>query len=321
MFKTRLECPICSGTNFVSWGPPLYAKDFLPLWGMYDPGKLKRYVGEIEEILPNGFGLAKCHDCTGVFSSQVLEDAAARQIYDQVLGEDLSQQRSQQLDKKRLVLQVTNVLLELVTNFRDDCDQLTMLDYGCGWGDFIRLMAFQGVDVRGVEFSRKKMAFAAAQGLEVTSDLSSIEPKQIFDLILSWQVLEHLEDPFSVLSDLRSIAHDKAILLLGVPNFSVKRLEREFAQAPELRSRNLNPIEHLTYFDGHTLTLLAERAGWQRIYTKRPLLEAHEFSSNGDNKKSIVNEVRGGLAPIVRKRDRQTKNLALGTYAAFRPKL
>lgn len=320
MLRKRAFCPICGGKDFNPWGPPLFPSDFMPLWGMYGQEELKNCIDKIDKIAVNGCQLSHCKNCDGVFSGQLLDQDLSNFIYDRLVDENLSRDRSNKFDKKRLVTQVTNVLLELLAFAQEKTEDITMLDYGCGWGDFLQSMHRHGVEVSGVEFSEKKREFVKLSGINVAPSISQLQVNKPFDIILSWQVIEHLENPYTILEEFKSVSHPKTILLIGVPNFSINRLNGEFAKSPDKRSRNLNPLEHLTYFDGHTLTLLAKRAGWNRIYTKAPILTDRKYYFESE----IKSNKKANLKHLVRKfqlyfQDIRKCNIGLGTYIAFIP--
>ena len=95
-----------------------------------------------------------------------------------------------------------------------------MLEIGCASGSFLHHMDKKGWEVQGVEFSEMaakeamKLGFAVHQGaLE-----NAPQPKETFDLIVGWMVLEHLHDPVASLKKLKVWAKPGAWMVLSVPN-------------------------------------------------------------------------------------------------------
>ena len=75
-------------------------------------------------------------------------------------------------------------------------------DFGCGKGDFLRLVKPYCDLAVGVELQTNYVAELNASGIKCVSDLSDIEDGSL-DVIVSFHVLEHLPDPISTLTQLK----------------------------------------------------------------------------------------------------------------------
>ena len=101
----------------------------------------------------------------------------------------------------------------------------SLLDYGCGSGEFLDYMAGKGWDVFGVEPSKAARDRAAElEGMKNSVVLERIEdlrspPVQKFDLITLWHVLEHVPDLNYLLSQLKLRLNDNGLILVAVPNY------------------------------------------------------------------------------------------------------
>jgi SAM-dependent methyltransferase len=100
----------------------------------------------------------------------------------------------------------------------------SLLDVGSGDGHFIGLVAAQypGLDVQGVDFSEAARACAPeAVQTKITvgnvSNLASVFPERRFDIISCSEVLEHVEDPRTVLAGIAAILAPGGIGVLTVP--------------------------------------------------------------------------------------------------------
>lgn len=92
------------------------------------------------------------------------------------------------------------------------------LDMGCGTGDFPAYLARHGYTAYGVEVSDQARRIARAKGLPVAASLAALSAELRFDLITLWHVLEHVEDPRTVLSELHDKAQPGALLVIAVPD-------------------------------------------------------------------------------------------------------
>jgi 2-polyprenyl-3-methyl-5-hydroxy-6-metoxy-1,4-benzoquinol methylase len=100
-------------------------------------------------------------------------------------------------------------------------DAGTLLDIGCGKGDYLRLVQEIGWRVRGVEPVHKAAELAKKAGFIV--ECKSFEnvdfTGQYFDVVTMWHVLEHFTDPKEVLQKVSKILKDDGLLLIGIPNY------------------------------------------------------------------------------------------------------
>lgn len=94
----------------------------------------------------------------------------------------------------------------------------SLLDYGCGTGEFLHQSRESGFDVTGVEPSadaRKKAETLLEQSIH--EDINRIANKK-FDCITLWHVLEHVGDLKEKLLQLKNLLTDRGIIFIAVPN-------------------------------------------------------------------------------------------------------
>lgn len=98
-----------------------------------------------------------------------------------------------------------------------------VLDVGCGSGAFLKLLAEKHPEctVEGIELNPQAVADAQAQGLSVRlqslDDLVAERPGA-FDVVASFQVLEHVPDAGDFLRGLIQATRPGGTLIIGVPN-------------------------------------------------------------------------------------------------------
>jgi SAM-dependent methyltransferase len=94
-----------------------------------------------------------------------------------------------------------------------------VLDYGCGPGDFVLAAKARGIAATGIDASQRSVRLAAARGLDViyggTEELLA-RPER-YDAIIAQSVLEHVQDPVKLLTDLRSVLVAGGVLVLSAP--------------------------------------------------------------------------------------------------------
>ena len=102
-----------------------------------------------------------------------------------------------------------------------------VLDAGCGTGYGSRLLAAGGArEVIGVDIARAVLETVAPGMPESvrlqTGDLRKLEfEDDTFELVVCFEVIEHFEDPFTVLDELVRVLAPGGLLLVSSPNRDV----------------------------------------------------------------------------------------------------
>lgn len=99
---------------------------------------------------------------------------------------------------------------------------LSLLDYGCGLGLFIRLARTSGFKTYGIDISKDAVAFVREK---FNLNVYSTEEKQLSDfptsslnVITLFHVLEHLPDPLSFLKECHKSIDSNGVMVVAVPN-------------------------------------------------------------------------------------------------------
>ena len=129
-------------------------------------------------------------------------------------------------------------------------------DFGCGAGLFLDLIQGLARQTIGIEPGRFFRPHLNASGHEHQHRVEEVETECI-DVMVSFDTLEHLEDPKNTLRELRRCLVPGGRLYLGVPNREdfLTRLVPEYVSFFYHRS-------HLFYFRARTLVMLLEDIGF-----------------------------------------------------------
>jgi len=133
------------------------------------------------------------------------------------------------------------------------------LEIGCAAGYFLEELLGRGWDVLGIEPSAPMAATArkrlgANRILQATLAQSELAARD-FDLIVLWDVLEHLPDPVEALRKARSALRPGGKLIVETQN-----IRAPFARLTGRRWHHFKHREHLVHFHRATLRECFERA-------------------------------------------------------------
>jgi 2-polyprenyl-3-methyl-5-hydroxy-6-metoxy-1,4-benzoquinol methylase len=135
-----------------------------------------------------------------------------------------------------------------------------VLEIGSGGGEFSYLLSKKGFDVSAIEPNEGYGNYSKEQyGLNIQIGFAqNLEfDAETFDFITMSHVLEHVDNPTTMLEKLRSWLKPNGILALEVPNVEA------VCQSP----KSTFHTAHLFNFNVKTLSLLAEKTGYSVVQT------------------------------------------------------
>jgi 2-polyprenyl-3-methyl-5-hydroxy-6-metoxy-1,4-benzoquinol methylase len=148
----------------------------------------------------------------------------------------------------------------------------TLLDVGCGIGNFLVAAREAGWQAAGIEVSEKAAAIARRRGLDVeTTRLEeSRRPAGMFDAVTLWDVIQHLEDPAVTLRAVHEKLRPGGVVFLETPDegFWMRAAFRGAFVLSQGRIDLLNYFyhpEHRLYFTAMTLRRVLEKAGFRIV--------------------------------------------------------
>lgn len=132
------------------------------------------------------------------------------------------------------------------------------IEVGCGQGEFLKVLSEFPVEVHGIEHDPHLVELARAQGLDVTEGFTETEDTRfaggLYDVFLSFNLLEHQPDPSTMLQAIYRNLEDDAMGLITVPSFEYIMDHNSYYELIR---------DHLAYYTFETLTPLLERNGFQ----------------------------------------------------------
>lgn len=123
---------------------------------------------------------------------------------------------------------------------------VTLLDYGCGSGHFVRYAREGGVQAEGYD--------PYSEGF---GDASVLDSR--YDFVTAQDVLEHVDDPCALLDELKGYTAPGGCIAIGTPNADAIDLHDQFDLAP------LHQPYHRHIPSAAELQRMASEGGWQII--------------------------------------------------------
>lgn len=203
-----------------------------------------------------GFDLFKCENCNFVFVEPLPSDEVIAEIY-----------KSEYFDKGKYIDDFATRMeykrrVEIVENAISGKNKI--LDFGCASGDFVnhlgKIFKIYGVDISNdaIALARKKYPESASKFF-FFKDFEHSDCK--FDVIVLWDVIEHVKNPVETLKDLKNYLTESGVLILSTPNINALT-----AKLFGSKWAFMTPPEHLCFFDKRSIEELAYKLDGKVFY-------------------------------------------------------
>lgn len=197
-------CPLCDGVH-----PGIVAtitpEQLLKAWEKMGARLPSEALGQLQN-LPQ-LNLWQCHDCGFEYSH--LNEAGGALFYEELQRQLATYYPANSPEYGRALA------------FAREHGLTEVLDVGCGAGAFLKMAREAGLRTHGVELNPQAAANAREAGHTVYNELlHSIiargnHPR--FELVTTWQVLEHVADPVGFLRDCSRFVKPGGFLAVAVP--------------------------------------------------------------------------------------------------------
>lgn len=254
--ESVIVCPICDSNSF---HPFLTTQDYT--------------------VSQKDFQLQQCSSCSFVVTSPRPDQDSISEYYKSEKYISHSGGRKNLMDK--VYIQARYITLkwkhELISQFKKSG---SILDYGCGTGEFLHFMQIKNWKGSGVEPSETARSKAIElTKTEIFDHLKSTKDK--FDVITLWHVLEHVHDLNRKIDELITHLKDDGIIFIAVPN-------RESEDAKKYKNfwAGYDVPRHLWHFSQSNMKQLLFKHGLHLLTTEPMKLDSYYVSMLSENYKN-----------------------------------
>ncbi len=258
MITLRSEkCPICESSNRRLLGKPGRISDVF------------KNRGEIGEV-----NVVRCLDCSGKYIHPMMY--FSEELRKELYNLDYFNANGALEEAKNIGEKVT--IMAAVKNLAGETRGKTMLDIGCGTGEFLKAGADAGFDVTGIDVDSTTTDFITRKyGFRTVTGLLGPEtfPQDSFDVVVLSHVIEHLQRPAELLGVIHGILKPNGLFVMCTPNSDsfgedlhhlYGRFRYDRAKCYYL-SPFLNPY-HIIGFNRKSARRILERSGFAVEYFK-----------------------------------------------------
>lgn len=269
--ETLPSCPICQGEKFK---PFLSCKDYTVSHETFQIVECESCGFHFTNPRPAENEIGKYYQSEEYISHSGTKKGLVNRVYHVV--------RNYTLAKK------LQLVLRLVGSRKPA--SISLLDYGCGTGEFLNTCKKAGLMVSGMEPDDKARNFAIKNyGLNVSQPnaISSLK-NDFFDIVTLWHVLEHIHRLKEFLAELKRIVKGGGVAIIAVPNLTSldAKIYKEFWAAYDVPRHlyHFSPKDIRKFFDEFGFELEDVRPMVFDAFYVSMLSEKYKNAKNGNNK-------------------------------------
>ena len=234
-------CPNCKESQYVPTGQRIVLKDVLNQWERETTARFSAETRAIYESIGTS-DFYKCNACH--FGAFIPAAAGTSGFYN-----DITVDSDYYVDEKWEFKKTYGLMNKYSVS--------SLLDFGCGGGAFLKkaVQKFPSCKLDGYDQNPQAVDGFKNTPIGFVNDLKAHDGKQ-YDMITAFQILEHLNDPFAALKDLKGKLKNNGIIIISVPNS-----EGPIRHFPDALTEI--PPHHVNRFNRPSLKVYLENEGFK----------------------------------------------------------
>jgi len=266
-FERRTRCPACSSDNFAAIYQAKYdegpVKDYLENFYSHQGGVEFAYLKDAQYIL------CECDDCDLIFQKDIPNNFLLTRIYDHWIDPHIARaQHKKNINSYTYYSNIAKEILRIINHFGKPPSELSLLDFGMGWGKWSLMAKSFGCESYGTELSVERINYAKNNGIKIINFEDSSQHK--FDFINTEQVFEHLSHPLETLTQLQAALKPDGVIKISVPGSKdihrrLKVMDWNFKQGSRYSLNPVAPLEHINCYGKMSILKMASEVGMEEV--------------------------------------------------------
>mgnify|MGYP001256287834 CR=1 FL=1 len=232
----RSICPACKKNNFKNIYSLSYNSEKMVNF-------LNKYYKEridTQKLEKNNYNLLECQYCSLIFQEQIPDEKFSQELYEELIDQEDSLQKKENFEKKYRKKLFYEISL-IKGMFKKKNKEISILDFGAGWGFWLNHLKSYNFDVYAYEISQSRIEFIKKNQINVISSIENSVNK--FDFIYSEETFEHISNPRETLINLSKMLKNEGFILLRFPSSFLFKFKLNEKYEPS--SDCAHPLEHI----------------------------------------------------------------------------
>ena len=184
--------------------------------------KYEKVLTASDSFIPNeSFDIVECNDCSLRFTSPIPNEEIIGKYYKSDDYISHTSKGNSIINKiYRIVQYFTLRSKRKIVKQIAQKQNGTLMDIGCGTGEFLKTMKQSGWDIKGVEVNKEARKLAEVNTDSIIMNQSEyFKSEQKYDVITLWHSLEHLHELEKYLNKISKSLNTNGVLIIAVPNY------------------------------------------------------------------------------------------------------
>lgn len=266
----KRKCPVCNcGKSYLlmKFTPELLAA----INSTCDLEQLQKSLEGKEEFLT----YSKCLECGMIFCENLWDESTLKNVYQNAIDHNKSRDKILSIDKRLMLINTWNNVLRIFKLLgKNILNNIKIIDYGCGWGDFLDATYGYGIDALGYDEDIEKIKLSKMRGHKIAENIDQLKDYGPVDVFVMNSVLEHIQDVEGTFNLISEVLVSGGLLVFSVMDYRSKYIEKNInmlkSGLPSL-TKNLNPIEHVNIYNYKSVLLTLQQYNFKFLSTRHVL--------------------------------------------------
>ncbi|RPF75569.1 MAG: class I SAM-dependent methyltransferase [Rickettsiales bacterium TMED254] len=218
---------------------------------------------DTQKLEKNNYNLLECQYCSLIFQEQIPDEKFSQELYEELIDQEDSLQKKENFEKKYRKKLFYEISL-IKGMFKKKNKEISILDFGAGWGFWLNHLKSYNFDVYAYEISQSRIEFIKKNQINVISSIENSVNK--FDFIYSEETFEHISNPKETLINLSKMLKNEGFILLRFPSSFLFKFKLNEKYKPG--SDCAHPLEHINLLKKKSFNKMTEDSNLKIINFK-----------------------------------------------------